>query len=239
MSEASFDPTTGGLVASPAGLDALRRVAQGEGPGDGPAGPAGREELERAGALRCGAPHRELVPTLAAMAAPVCEGTLERGSRRARLWVDARVAVLLMPEPDGRLRLATVPTPFLPVALARANDLGPRPRLEPAIRLSFTADELARLLAERDPAAVPPGAEAAALRTLLQELCEHWRVEVRWTPSPQSPGVRVVEAIDTNAGLWLVVPDGPTVELWPTTPTIVFRQLTALLPSSEELAGAT
>lgn len=233
MTEATFDPTTGTLVASPAGIEALRCVARSEG-----TGAAGREELERAGALQSGAPHRELAPTLEAMATPVCEGTLERGSRRARLWVDARVAVLLMPEPDDRLRLATVPTPFLPAALARANDLGPRPRIEPATRLSFAPDELARLLAERDPAAVATGDDAPALRTLVGELREHWRVEARWAPSPESPGIRVVEVIDTNAGLWLVVPDGPTVELWPTTPTLLFRQLTALLPTSEELAAA-
>lgn len=239
MTEASFDPGMGALVASAAAIDALRRLGRGEELTGGEGDPAGHEELERAGALRSGAPHPALEPTLDAVAAPVCEAALARGDRRARVWVDARVSVLLVPEPDGRLKLGTVPTPFLPLALARVNGLGPRPRIEPAVRLSFSAGDLARLLAERDLAAVwsaaPDTPETAAARALVRGLREHWRVEVRWAPAPDSPGVRAVEVIDTDAGLWLVVPDDPGVELWPTSPTTVFRRLAALLPATEEL----
>jgi hypothetical protein len=33
-----------------------------------------------------------------------------------------------------------------------------------------------------------------------------------------------------------VIPDGDSVELWPSTPTTVFRLLTGLLPLDRELA---
>ena len=35
--------------------------------------------------------------------------------------------------------------------------------------------------------------------------------------------------------MWLAVPDGPDVELWPTTPTTVFRLLCGILPQEHEL----
>jgi hypothetical protein len=41
--------------------------------------------------------------------------------------------------------------------------------------------------------------------------------------------------LDSDAGLWLVVGDGATVDLWPTTPTVVLRLLCALLPTDQEL----
>lgn len=171
---------------------------------------AGDEDLRRA---------------LAAMDAPTATLEIARGDREGRGWVDDRWAAIEIPG-----RFVAVPTDFLPVALARLLDLGPRPRMEPAERLRYRAGELASMLALRE---APQDSEAA--RTLVETLREHWRVEARWSPAPRSPGVRIVEAIDTEAGVWLVVPDDPDVELWPVTPTILWRRLTALLPRDEEL----
>ena len=42
-------------------------------------------------------------------------------------------------------------------------------------------------------------------------------------------------ALETR-GLWLVVPDDPTVEQWPTTPTAVFRACSEILPYDHEVA---
>jgi len=230
MSTTAYDPDSGTLRASAAAFAALR---------DG----SHSEELDATGARTAGEPHAALGPALQAMRAPVCELTLLRGTRRARGWVDGEAVALLVPEDDAaeRLALRTLPTTFVPDALARLNDLGPRPRVEPAVRLRLPVSELATRLANPKAPALPPAGmdetEAAALRTLAASLTEHWRVEARWRPSPDSPGVRIVEVVDTTAGLWLVVPDGPSVELWPTTPTTVFRQLSALLPNADELAG--
>jgi hypothetical protein len=48
----------------------------------------------------------------------------------------------------------------------------------------------------------------------------------------------VLEVIDSDAGMWLVIPSDPTVELWPTTPTAVFRLITGLFPRDDELGVA-
>jgi hypothetical protein len=170
----------------------------------------------------------------AAMREPVCELLLARGDRRGRGWVDAETAVLEIPVPDGEPRHVQLPPRFLPDALARLNDLSPRPRREPAERLRLGAGELAEILATRDAAragllAGEPGEQ------LVRALREHWSVTATWTPAPGSTGARIVEVLDTAAGLWLVVPDDPGVELWPTTPTAVFRLLCALLPRDHEL----
>ena len=225
---ADFDAETGLLVASEAAVAALRAGAE--------ATPDGWAELEAAGAVTGGVPHPALRPALEAMRSPVCGLDLQRGDRRGSGWVDGQVAAMVLPEPDGRRKLVDVPTPFLPAALARMNELGPRPRIEPAVRLRFDVSELLELLARRRDTRHRPEPEGAAVATLLSGLREHWRAEARWPPARDSPGRRVVEVIDTEAGLWLVVPDEPTVELWPTTPTDVWMQLAGLLPRDEELA---
>jgi hypothetical protein len=167
----------------------------------------------------------DLRQALAALDAPVTTLDLQRGDREGRGWVDDRWAAIEVPG-----RFVAVPTDFLPVALARLFALGPRPRMERAERLRRRAGELAAMLARGEAAG-----DSEAARTLAQTLREHWRVEARWAPAPGSPGVRMVEAIDTAAGVWLVIPDDPEVELWPVTPTVLWRRLTALLPRSEEL----
>ena len=226
---ADFDAETGLLVASEAALAALRSGAD--------ATPDGWAELEAAGAVAGGMPHPALQPALEAMRSPVCALDLQRGDRRGSGWVDAQVAAMLLPEPDGRRKLVDVPTPFLPAALARMNELGPRPRVERAVRLRFEVPELLELLARRRDSRDRPEPDASAVAALLAGLREHWRAEARWPPAQGSAGRRVVEVIDTEAGLWLVVPDEPTVELWPTTPTDVWRQLAGILPRDEELAA--
>jgi hypothetical protein len=180
---------------------------------------------------------------LAAVREPVCRLALQRGARQGRAWIDGQVAALVVPAPEGGLALHQVPPAFLPDALARMNDVSPRPRVEPAVRLRYAPGELAQVLAGRDAEqaarlAGPEDAAAAAARTLVRTLREHWRVEATWEPAAESPGVRALEVLDTDAGVWLVIPDGASVELWPSTPTTVFRLLSGLLPRDHELAAA-
>ena len=235
--EIRFDRASGTIEAPREALAALIALASGE-----PGGPErdGFEPLVEAGAVVDGRPHPGLARTLGPLRDPVCQLVLERGTRRGRGWVDPRSAAFLVPLPDGRQQLTSVPFAFVLDALVRLNDLSPRPRADPAVRMRLAAAELARLLAERDPSrasgAVDGEAETAALSGLVAALREHWRVEARWRPAPPSPGVRVIEVLDTDAGLWLVFPEEWEVELWPTTPTAVFRQLSVLLPATDELA---
>jgi hypothetical protein len=147
----------------------------------------------------------------------------------ARGWLGPAGAAVVHPLPDGRARLVAIPPSLLVDALVRLNDVGPRPR--PAgERLRMEPGTLAMALATRDPARAPE------LREILEDLREHWRVSARWEPAPGALGARTLEVLDTDGGYWLVVPDLPTVELWPSTPTEVYRALCRLLPLTDEVA---
>ena len=105
----------------------------------------------------------------------MCELGLERGDRHGRGWVSGDVAVLLVPAPESRFALHQAPPAFIPDVLARMNDVAPRPRVQPAVRLRYAAGELARVLASRDAAeaarlAGPDEQAAAAAGTLMREL---------------------------------------------------------------------
>ncbi len=170
----------------------------------------------------------------------VCELVLQRGDRQAHCSVDAQNARFVVPRRDGDETI-TVPTQFVPDALARLVDLGPRPHPASDVRLRCSAGQLARLLASRvlEPEATTFAGrqERETIGRLLAGLKEHWRVEARWEPSPGSHGMRAAEVLDTDDGLWLVTSEGSDVELRPTTPTAVWRLLVSLLPRDSELAG--
>jgi hypothetical protein len=103
---------------------------------------------------------------------------------------------------------------LLPGALAAIVGLGPRPHAPGVRPVRIAAGALARALAAGDPAPAPE---------VLRALRRRWRVEARWQGD-----TRVVEALDTATGLWLLVPDGTDVLLLPVTPTRAFRLLAAL-----------
>jgi hypothetical protein len=194
--------------------------------------------LAAAGALDDGRPSGMLADALPQVRAPMCELWLERGERRGRGWVGPTLSALHTPAGDG-WTLTVVPTVLLCDVLGRMIDLGPRPRAQGASRLRLAAGALAEVLAARSPdpgsrLLEPAGREL--LRGLAESLRDHWRIEARWEPAPESAGVRALEVVDTDTGVWLVVPDADHVELWPSTPTAVWRLLTALLPRDHELA---
>lgn len=118
----------------------------------------------------------------------------------------------------------------------RLNDLGPRPPDESRPVIALTPADLARAVATRDSALVAQteADEREALRRLLEGLRARWRFEAL-AALDTSEGTRSLDVLDSDAGLWLVVGDGATVDLWPTTPTVVLRLLCALLPTDQEL----
>jgi hypothetical protein len=223
MNDVEFSEAVGTLVAPEPVID---RLLRGEHP----------DVLASAGALVDGRPHPLLEPALHAVEAPLCSMKLERGTRSGAVWATPTAVALLVPR-EGRVQLSSLPPLFLPDALARLNDLGPRPRIEPARTIVLEPGALATAVATLSALGAGLDDEAAALlQRTLDGFREHWRIESRWQPTKDSPGVRVVEVIDTDAGMWSVVPDGRRVELWPTTPTKVFRALAGLLPRDHELA---
>ena len=153
-----------------------------------------------------------------------CELILERGTRRGHGWVGAEDAALVVPaaNPAAR-RLHVVPTDFLPDALARLNDLGPRPEVRLASPIRFAPGVLAQLVATNGP-------------ELQGRVREHWRVDAVWHGPGGDVGGRSVEVLDTSEGLWLIVPVAGEVELTHVRPAEVFRLLCGLLPSAAELA---
>jgi hypothetical protein len=209
---------TGVIVAPPDDMDRLLRAAA-------------------AGTLEDDVEHRHLAATLAPIRDPVCEIRIDHGPRVCHAWVARKTAVLVMPQSDARVRVVGVPTEFVPEALARLVELGPRPRPEAAVPLELTAGDLARMLAVHERPARRPArlgrdaAEAAALDAIAAGTKAHWRMECRFGED----GGRTPDVLDTSAGMWLVRPDGDRVQLVPATPTTVFTALVTLLPDDDEL----
>jgi hypothetical protein len=218
MTVITFSPDTGTLLAP---RDAVRALLA-DGDVDG---------LAAAGALPDGQLHPALAAARSAASGALATMRLERGGREGAAWAASDGAAIAVPRPDGRWQLSAMPVLYLPEALARLNDVGPRRRIEPAVSITLSPGELASALAAREHDAEP------ALAATLAGLREHWRIESRWEPSEGSAGVRVLEVIDSDAGMWLVIPSDPTVELWPTTPTAVFRLITGLFPRDDELGS--
>jgi hypothetical protein len=179
------------------------------------------------------------VSVQAAIDAAQVELLLQRGDRVGRGWVGPEGLVFRHPGPDGAERTVMVPIPLLVSALVRFNDLGPRADHPHVVRIALEAADLARALATGDAAAtaLEPGEPRDALAALLDDLQEHWSVTARWRPADGALGERTVEVLDTASGYWLVVPDHPTVELWPVTPSVVYRGLCRLVPGPREIAG--
>ena len=193
--------------------------------------------LEQSGVLQDGALHPRLEALREAIAGARIQVLLERGDRRGRGWLGPTGAVIAYPLADGRVRLLALPTAFFVDAVVRLNDVGPRPRVEPAVRITAAPGDLAAALAARDPHRLRlAGPErTSAFAALVAGLREHWSVAVSWEPAEGAIAGRRLEVLDTDGGYWLVVPDDPTVELWPTTPTEVFRGICNLFPLATEL----
>ena len=231
MSAIELDPRVPDLRA-PAEL--VARVA---GTGELGGGPDA-DDLTAAGVLaEGGALHPSLEELRELIAAAHVRLTLERGRRIGHGWLARGRAVLAHPLDNDRARLTALPGALLLDALVRLNDIGPRPRVEPAIRIALAPGALAAALAggTATAAGITDPDQARAFAALLAGLREHWRVTVAWDPADGALGGRRLEVLDTDGGYWLVVPDDPTVELWPTTPTHVYKALCELFPVPSEL----
>lgn len=234
-SPAELDPAVPDLRA-PALLIAALLTRPGE--QNAELSPEHEEILAAVGGFPGGSLHPRLAEVRRLVGETLVDIVLERGERQGRAWLAPAVSVVVHPLAEARARLFGVPTPLLLDALVRLNDVGPRPRYEPAVPIALDPGALAAVLATRDAARARLGDEtqAAALRSIAGGLREHWRVATRWDPAEGAVAGRVLEVLDTDVGYWLVIPDGPTVELWPTTPTAVFRSLAQLFPLTHELA---
>jgi hypothetical protein len=164
---------------------------------------------------------------------------LERGDRVGQAWMGPEGALLRYPLPEGGTRTLPVPPQLLVDALVKLNDVGPRPGPARTQRVFLPAEAFAAVLEARDAGRgrLEDADQSAALHELVAGLREHWRIAASWEPADGQLGGRALEVLDTDGGYWLVLRDGPRVELWPVSPTTVFRGLCRLFPLTSELRG--
>jgi hypothetical protein len=157
----------------------------------------------------------ELAPALSAAARPTARIALARGGRRCLGWTGGAGAFLMVPRDRPLLELIPLQLAFLPDAIARLVELGPRPRPARETLRPPPAD-LALAVARGAPLPGLPSVE------------RHW--ELRLTGEGDEP-LGSIEVLDTADGLWVVQPQGAEVTIRPSEATAVWRRLTALVRS--------
>ncbi|MDN5796649.1 MAG: hypothetical protein L0H79_12950 [Intrasporangium sp.] len=245
----TFDEASHRLRVDAGSFSALAALAAGTTPGPTTDELVG---LTRAGAVMDGRPHAVLEPALAAVAAPLAHlGLVVSGGRGARLhqmWLSV-VSAVLADVGDGNYDLVCIGSEFVPTTVARLTRLGLRPRLPgggppdgwpPDRRLPVETGLLDALCSTQDEGRFD------AIRSLAARVPESWPTlasqldagEWRfWVADVTWPhGSRRLVVLDTQAGLLTPVGDHATM-LVPTTPTDVWRRLTSILPSDDDLAG--
>jgi hypothetical protein len=156
--------------------------------------------------------------------------------RQARLAVSPAVTAVVLSRPGSRHQLRTVPGDLVPLVVARVVRLGPtRRRRDRAVELCD--EEFAALVDADEPGAVDALPNEHPLRTeYTNNGWAVWSVLCAWAAPGGAQQCRRLDVVDARtAGLWHAsTADGRTT-LTPTTPTLVWQQLTALLPGDDEL----
>lgn len=252
-----FDTRSGRLRLSADEFDALTRLASpGEGGArDGVADAAHVAALEACGAVTSGTPHTLLTAAVTACATPIA--TLEviatgpGGQQVHQAWLSL-VSAVLADRGDGTYDLAAVGTDFVPTVVARLTYFGRRDLLSPA-RIAVGTDLLTALSsAVADERRYAAGAVAALLRgagpagsngpegwsrmaTALETGPWRWWVcDISWPRGDEVAGRRLA-VLDAGGLMARADVSDRGSALVPTTATEVWRLLTSILPSEEEL----
>lgn len=157
--------------------------------------------LQSAGVIDSGGLHPALAPALAAIVGPeISRLELGHSGKVMQGWLSSAAAALLLPSDEkGLRRLIQLHPSLVPEALARLVDMGPRPRVEPAVPVRYQ---------EGHPAAVR----------------RRWQLSASWTLEDGTSGGTGLDVLDTDHGLWLLEPDDDgQLAAWPTTPTHMWR----------------
>lgn len=190
---------------------------------------AGNVTVEEAGLGEHARRHPWLSAALNAARAPAFRLWTEGVEPGATVIGDASACLLVTGAQDGERGLVGLAPQEVPVALAAAVGLGPRPVPDgPPVRLASGA--MAVLIGRRQAHGHGlPAAQATALQRRLDAGVRHWSVRLHAHAGALR---RNVEVVDGDGGIWRVRPatDG-TVELAPTTSTGALRALVALCTS--------
>lgn len=246
MTEVLFETQTGRLRLDRQSFETLARWAAGtEDPGPEMAA------LREAGVIEQDRLHPALAAALAAVTDPICRLRVRLVDHDGREvtgvgWITPDAAALLLDLPAGLAELVSVDPTFLPASLARIVRLGPRPRLPAGTpEMELPARRLAALMAI-DPARRRQAREALAadseqqahplVASLLTAPWTVWGIDVSWSAKGDAPRGRALRVADIDAGMLRIESTAGTATLMPTTPTELWRRLTLLLPTDDELA---
>jgi hypothetical protein len=173
--------------------------------------------------------HPLLVAGLAAARRPAFRVWTEGIDPGVTALGDRAGSVLVLDEPTGERTLVGMSSEEVPLALAGAVDLGPRPVPDgPPVRLPPAA--MAELIGrgQAHGHGLPP-ADADALGRRLEPGVRHWSVRCFGAEGQGGERRGDVEVVEGDGGIWRVRTADGVVELAPTSSTAVLRDLVALL----------
>jgi hypothetical protein len=236
VSAVEFDPDTGLLTAPRATIEALARSAAGAGaPED-----AGLDAaLREAGAGTAADPHPRLAPALIALQRPIVGIRLSKTGYLMPGWVGERVfAMHVYRKPEGHDdQLVSMPADHIWHFLLWLLGIGPRARgerpAETVVDLPALDRAIALRLGDRPSAGLLPEPLDAAV---AQRFRDWWMLSSHWPPAPGHDGAYVIEAVDTDDGLWSVqrLDDGTAI-VRPVTPVSTLQALYDLLPDGDRV----
>lgn len=83
-------------------------------------------------------------------------------------------------------------------------------------------------------------ATSASTQSYVQQLATgpwwYWALQVQWPAAHDSPSIRAIHVMDSQAGLLVMSEAGESVALEAITPTEIWQLLTMILPGDPELA---
>jgi hypothetical protein len=232
MSAPSFNPGTGLLTAPRETIGALATIATGAGEADAAAVDA---VLEAAGAGSLAEPHPKLAEALAPMRSPIVGIRLGKTGYVMPGWVGQGRFTLHVYRGGDDDQLASMPAEHLVHFLLWLLDIGPRPRDPRPEETRVDGAALDRAVALRLGDRPSEGLLPAPLDDAIAHgFRDWWLANARWTPAPGAPGELMLEAIDTDAGLWSVqrLEDGEAI-VRPVTPLATMLALGDLLPDND------
>jgi hypothetical protein len=220
-----FSPETGILTASREEIGALAAVATGAGDGDVD------DLLTRVGAGSLADPHPKLADALAPLRRPIVGVRLAKTGYLMPGWVGEGRFTLHVYRGGDDDQLVSMPADHLVHFLLWLLDIGPRPRDERPAETEVDSERLNRALALRlgdrpSDGLLPEPLDAAVAHGFR----DWWLASSHWPAAPGAPGKIMLEAIDTDAGLWSVEQREGSAVVRPVTPLSTMLALGDLLP---------
>jgi hypothetical protein len=228
----SFNVENGILEASREEIGALAALATG-------AREAGEEPVDAmlaaAGAGSLADPHARLADALAPMRRPIVGVRLAKTGYLMPGWVGEGRFTLHVYRHGDDDQLVSMPAEHVVHFLLWLLDIGPRSRDERPAETRVDSDVLSRAVALRlgdrpSGGLLPEPLDAAVAHGFR----DWWLASSHWPAAPGAPGKIMLEAIDTDAGLWSVqqLEDGSAI-VRPVTPLSTMLALGDLLPDND------